>query len=393
MISTNLLTKSDLSMALPDVAQGPEQCSVPGLAPPPGRTSNFEHADPTLVNLAIGLSVGLTALATCFTGGRLVANRNKLAFADALALVALLVDIAGACVLGIFAKYFRHMWDFPLCWVTGRFHQLSFTLEVIGFLGLFLAKSATLLLFYQIFTISPRTRLAICIGLGANLVLYTTCIIILTVYGVPRFGQTWGNLVIGNVNIADSRWNLYWGVAQAPANMLLDVYIFILPLPIVSRIKMSRRSRVQVFGVFFTGLLAVASSMLSVAFRIRGINNIDRTWNMGILLICNFVEMDVATIIASAPGFAAFMRQYIIPSRPIQSLLSLIPGGSRSSSEKHSPNQPRTGRDNNRRQPDNDQFYESWLLDTQSGQNAARQKSNTQGHDLCQEESVLYTTK
>ncbi|PHH82715.1 hypothetical protein CDD82_5070 [Ophiocordyceps australis] len=376
-------------MALPDVAQGREQCLVPGLAPPPGRTSNFEHADPMLKNLAIGLIAALTLLAACFTGGRLVANRNKLAFADALALVALVVDIAGACILGIFANNFRHMWDFPLCWVTARFHQLSFTLEIVGFLGLFLAKSATLLLFHQIFTISPRTRLAIRIGMGANLVLYTVCIIILIVYGVPHIGQTWDNLVIENINIADSSWNLYWGVAQAPASMLLDVYILILPLPIVSSIKMSRRSRAQVFGVFLTGLLAVASSILSVAFRIRAINDIDRTWTMGILLICNFVEMDMATIIASAPGFAAFMRQYMIPWPPIQSLLSFMSGGSRASSEKHSPNKPRTGCNGNRRQPDNGQFRESWLLDTQStdyqhdGRHAARQEPNMQSRDLC----------
>lgn len=48
---------------------------------------------------------------------------------------------------------------------------------------------------------------------------------------------------------------LYWGVAQAAANTVFDMYIFILPLPIIYRLNLSLKRKVQVTALFLVALL------------------------------------------------------------------------------------------------------------------------------------------
>lgn len=47
---------------------------------------------------------------------------------------------------------------------------------------------------------------------------------------------------------------LYWVVVQGVAALVLDLYIFFLPMPIVSKLQLQPRVRLQVFGMFSTAM-------------------------------------------------------------------------------------------------------------------------------------------
>lgn len=123
-------------------------------------------------------------------------------------------------------------------------------------IGLFLAKTATLLLFHQLFQVSKQTRLAIRLGIIVNTLLYGSSFIFLCYWSLPHVGKTWDDLIVGAMLHPDTSYNpIKWGVGQASVGTALDIYIFILPIPTIVRLHLPSRKRVQLMAVFFTAVL------------------------------------------------------------------------------------------------------------------------------------------
>lgn len=118
--------------------------------------------------------------------------------------------------------------------------------------GLFCSKVSLLLLFLQIFDIrGSRMKFAIWIGIALTFVTYLPGIPIEAYYQTPSQGQTWETLMIsGKPNHA-----IYWGLVQSSLGIFLDFYMFILPLPIVLRLHMSVKRRIQLALVFSTAFM------------------------------------------------------------------------------------------------------------------------------------------
>ena len=121
------------------------------------------------------------------------------------------------------------------------------------FLGptLFFAKSAILLLYLRIFNANKKMRYSIWFGLLWNFLLYSSGIPIATYYFTPRIGQPW-TVVAANVTCSVlSNFVLVQGVLS----VVLDLYIFILPIPIVSKLPISLKQRLSILGIFGTAIL------------------------------------------------------------------------------------------------------------------------------------------
>lgn len=131
---------------------------------------------------------------------------------------------------------------------------MAYAYEILTSMGLFFAKTATLLLFHQLFQVSKQMRLAIYIGITVNFLKYFTSAATMTWDSVPHVGQTWDDVVI-DAAFHPPLFRLKWSVAQAAIGTVLDIYIFILPLPTISRLNLSRRRRIQLLLVFFTAIL------------------------------------------------------------------------------------------------------------------------------------------
>lgn len=120
-------------------------------------------------------------------------------------------------------------------------------------ISLFFSKTATLLLFRQVFSVSRSTNIAIWIGIAYDFVLYVTSFVLATVWATPRPGQSWDTLVNGAGSTA--QYVIYLAIGQGAASIILDTYIFILPLPIIARLNLSGNRKLKIGAVFFVGFL------------------------------------------------------------------------------------------------------------------------------------------
>ena len=115
----------------------------------------------------------------------------------------------------------------------------------------FFAKLSLLLLYLRIFGPQKSTRYAIYISIAFAFCLYWINIPIEAYYCAPSAGKGWTLSEIG-----PKCWStIILGLVQGPLNVLLDLILFILPIPVVIGLQMSFRRRMAVLAVFFTGLL------------------------------------------------------------------------------------------------------------------------------------------
>ena len=117
--------------------------------------------------------------------------------------------------------------------------------------GIFFAKSSLLLLYLRIFGPKKSTRYAIYFGLVFAFCLYWVNIPITAYYCGPPAGKPWSLSEMG----FKCKKPIILAVVQGPFNVVLDLFIFILPIPVVMGLQMSSRRRIAVLTVFLTGIL------------------------------------------------------------------------------------------------------------------------------------------
>jgi hypothetical protein len=119
-------------------------------------------------------------------------------------------------------------------------------------MGAFFAKASIFLLYLQLFTIEQSIRIAIWVGLAFNFLIYWPGVAVAVYYETPRTGEVWVDILDGRTLIP-----LPWWQAQSALSIVLDLYIFILPLPVLARLKMPIQKRISVIAVFSLALLLV----------------------------------------------------------------------------------------------------------------------------------------
>ena len=143
----------------------------------------------------------------------------------------------------------------------------------------FFARAAILLVYLKLFGLSyDAMRWFVYAGLAFAFVAYWSSIPLAVVTVAPtKPGHSWlDSFTIGKGYLAAG-----YAVFQAAASVLIDLYIFVLPLPILLRMNLSLSKRLQLAALFGTALVAVAASILSLVYRTRGVKGDvgDTTWD------------------------------------------------------------------------------------------------------------------
>ncbi|CAG8949654.1 hypothetical protein HYFRA_00007888 [Hymenoscyphus fraxineus] len=228
--------------------------------PPPGKTSNA--ADPPsleLVSIVIfSILIGLNVL---FVICRLFSKAT-----------------AGFS-LDDFTKYARHSWDVPLSWLDSSYiKRYAYAQTMVAYPSILFAKISILLLYLRIFTVKKEIRYLIYGGIAWTIVTYGPFIVTINWYCAPHIGEDWGlKSLLRCSKFAD------WQIFATVMGVILDLFILILPMPLLRRLHLSRNKKVGLIFVFGT------ASFL--------------------------VENHVAIIVACVPGAASFFKRYIAPSR------------------------------------------------------------------------------
>lgn len=139
----------------------------------------------------------------------------------------------------------------PACWFNEEYLKILFVQLLIFGPTVFFSKAAIFLMYLQFFGIKKTMRIAVYLGLAVSFIAYWTSVPVAAYYGAPHVGEEWDDLLV-NLRPANEA---YWGVAQGVSAVVLDVYIFILPLPVLWHLHMDRSKRMQLLGLFGTALM------------------------------------------------------------------------------------------------------------------------------------------
>ncbi|KAI1807095.1 hypothetical protein F4811DRAFT_560095 [Daldinia bambusicola] len=319
-------------MSLPP---GIDLCQFPALTPPDGVESNFSNPSPNLEPTIVGITSLLTIIGTLCVAGRVYVHWGRLHISDYCAIAGLAFDVALSGIILAMRQYMRHQWDTPACWFNGYYMKLNFVVQLVMPLSHSFSKAAILLLFLQIFVVDKKMRIAIYGGLVFTVLAYWPNLILVPLFSTPRSGETWESLVT-NPRV---RKMTPVGTEQGSLAVLLDLYIFILPMPILASLNMNKTKRLHLIAIFGTALAGVVASIIGLVFRVFLLNTEDSTWSTAQLYPCIIVEIYVALIVACMPAFARFVRGHIFESEPFRRLTSYLAyhsRGSQSGSPKHS---------------------------------------------------------
>ncbi|KAI1850163.1 hypothetical protein JX266_004542 [Neoarthrinium moseri] len=295
-------------------------CTIPAAQSPDGQ---YDFDNPTsLAPLTISVNVTLITLSIILTVSRTFMNRTKLHSADYFTIIACVFNTAFTGDIVAQFRYNRHQWDVPVCWFTAAYFKLLFVQVLIFSPVFFFSKAAIFLLYKQLFGIQKRMRIAANIGLLLTLLLYLPNIPLSAIYHAPRVGATWESMLTssGGHNMT------IFGIFQSSLSVLLDLYIFVLPLPIIIKLQISRGRRLQLIGVFTTALMGIIASVLSLVYRVQLLETTDAMWRQAIVAMCALIETNVAIIVGCMPTLAQTLRSHLGFPNLLRSLRSRLLG-------------------------------------------------------------------
>jgi hypothetical protein len=147
--------------------------------------------------------------------------------------------------------------------------------------GMTFAKCAILVLYLRLFQVSRTLRVLIWVGIFVVCSAYLVAIPLFTYYCTPRANENWDLMLLEKC-----KKNGVLALIQGVIGVVTDIYIFVLPLPTISRLRLPRRKKIGVFLVFIAGLLGIAAATLSLVYRVKNWQRTDITWNSARVCIC-----------------------------------------------------------------------------------------------------------
>jgi hypothetical protein len=89
-------------------------------------------------------------------------------------------------------------------------------------------------------------RIAIRLGIAFTGILYFVNIPLAAVLSAPHVGETWDSVLFSG----RPQKQLVWGVVQSACSTVLDIFIFILPIPVIMGLNLSPKQKVKILAVF-----------------------------------------------------------------------------------------------------------------------------------------------
>lgn len=115
----------------------------------------------------------------------------------------------------------------------------------------YFSKSSIILLYRQFFSVKKSMKIAVYVGLIATFLIYFPSIPLSIVYTTPHGELTWEGLLTSE----EPGKLVYWSITLGSLAVLLDIYIFTLPLPTLASLHVSLRTRAQLIAMFSTAFM------------------------------------------------------------------------------------------------------------------------------------------
>ncbi|KAE8151512.1 hypothetical protein BDV25DRAFT_128685 [Aspergillus avenaceus] len=273
-------------------------------SPPEGldlSENNIGHND--------GIVAAVMAIATGFVGLRIWArmmNKNAgLAYDDWFVLVALLFAYGTGvcCIIGGAYGIGKHIW------VVNEEDVLMSMKLIFAYVVLYattvpMVKLSVLFLYHRIFRLTWSLYICAFLSIGYAISVSTT----ISVACAPTsfFWTQWVYpLSGGHCRIDLYQFYLWNGVA----NLLTDVIILCLPMPIVWRLQMPRGDKWAISGIFLLGGFVCVATIVRIYTITQMKNSVDITWVIGDAMIWSNVEPCIGIVSACLPTLRPLLRR------------------------------------------------------------------------------------
>lgn len=268
--------------------------------PPPGINIHADQRGRIIGSSVAILVITLTSVALRLLSRRL--SRAGLWWDDYLTIVALI--FSSACIVIILILFSdglgRHIWFWNPNDRAGkarRFLIIQFTLELFIVTANGFAKLAVLLFYYRAFAIPRFRRLLIEIGIACAFIMVLTNLVY--VFQCRPIHYAWDSV---EGKIQGHCYNVVaFFIGTGSVNVLLNVIIFLLPVPLVWRLRTTLRQRIILFAIFtLAGFIVVVSIIWVVA--VSQPSHSDFTWNFVDACIWCALEPNMAVVCACIPS-------------------------------------------------------------------------------------------
>ncbi|KAF2237315.1 hypothetical protein EV356DRAFT_12643 [Viridothelium virens] len=268
---------------------------------------------PTLAPAIIGTGVSLAVITNGVVAARLNANfhaARKLGWDDYFCILALLLTVAYTALSISFSRTARHEWDVPRSFLDPPFSQVTYAQTMVYGPSIFFARAAILALYFRVFSPKKTIRVLIYVGVITLLLVYITGLAILTAYCTPRRGGAWDSLLAQHCTPATS----INAIVQSVVGIVSDIYILMLPLPVIYKLNLPSKTKAGIFAIFMSGIFALTATSLGLYYRVLNWKGTDRTWAAAKFVLCAFIENNVVIIVSCVPAVAPSWKAFIIRS-------------------------------------------------------------------------------
>ncbi|KAI1364852.1 hypothetical protein F5Y08DRAFT_197589 [Xylaria arbuscula] len=294
---------------------------IPALPPPAGVESNFNNPETReeLARIVVGLTYGLMLVFLALRIYARIIITNSLGVDDYLSLV------AGASItaftglsLSLFGNPLGpHQWDVPLSHFNESFLGRTLSSVVLFSVSSLFVKTALLSLYLRVFAPSRAARVMIWLGVVVIVLFYTLSVILNIRFCVPLSMTTpvpdedeWAKKLKAS-NCSQPVYNL--NAATGIFGVVSDLYVLIIPVSMVYGLRMPRNKKLGILGIFLTGLLAVALSITSSAFRILQLKSYDFTWDSIPSYTLRAAELNIGLICSCMPVVFIVLKRIFQP--------------------------------------------------------------------------------
>ncbi|KAI1798756.1 hypothetical protein F4811DRAFT_566168 [Daldinia bambusicola] len=245
------------------------------MPPPPGVEPNLVDP-PSQMKQNIALHTVCLTLATLSVGVRLY-TRMRLA--------------GGKLGIEDYQSYSkgigRHIWDTPATWIIDALKLRPFSYRSTCI------KLTFLFLYRRIF--SPQTIAKYFINGG-----------IVTIFMCSPVARSWNSVLDGHC-IDPKVLLCFPGVTSC----ITDIYILILPIPLLRRLNMGRKRRFRFAVIFGTGLFVCVASIVRLGMTPVLSSSFDATWNISNITVWGTLEANIGIVCACAMPFPAFFVRHL----------------------------------------------------------------------------------
>ncbi|TGO76430.1 hypothetical protein BELL_0156g00170 [Botrytis elliptica] len=169
-----------------------------------------------------------------------------------------------------------HDWDYSLLDLTSKTNLVPFYINGIIIGPAFgLVKLSIFVMYLEIFAGLRWMRICVYIGATFSSAFYLALTILHFYLMTPSRSETFAS------RIFTPQYAMYIriGVPTSAISFGIDIYLFILPLVAVSKLRIPKKKKILVMIGFGIGLLGCIGSLLSFIYRVINTRSHDRSWN------------------------------------------------------------------------------------------------------------------